>query len=184
MPRPSALVAILLPCALACAGCGSDPAPAAPAKAVRLELTAPADTAVVDSDTVTVTGRVSPAASAVQVMGEDVDAAGGTFSTRVDLEPGANLVDVAATAPGRRPALTALRVVRRMPVEIPDLEGEAVDAATERLESLGLRVETEEGGGLLDRLLPGEPGVCRSDPGAGDRVRPGTTVTLEVAKGC
>jgi hypothetical protein len=184
MPRLLALVALLLPCALASAGCGGGAAPAAPAKAVRLELTAPADGAVVDSGKVTVKGRVSPAAASVQVLGEDADAGGGTFSAQIDLEPGANLIDVAATAPGRRPALTAVRVVRRMPVEIPDLDGEAVDAATERLEALALRVETKERGGLLDRLLPGELGVCGSDPAAGDRVRPGSTVTLEVAKGC
>lgn len=184
MPRPDALAALLLVCALAGAGCGGDPGPAAPAKAVRVELTAPSDAAVVDSETVTVAGRVSPAASTVRVMGEDVGASGGTFSTEIELEPGANLVDVAATAPGRRPALTALRVVRRMPVEIPDLDGEAVDAATERLQTLGLRVQTRDGGGLLDGLLPGEPRVCRTDPEAGERVRVGTTVTLETGKGC
>ena len=184
MPRPSALVALLLPCALVCVACGGDQAPSAPARAVRLELTAPADAAVVDGDAVTVRGRVSPASSTVQVMGEDVDAGQGTFAVRIELEPGANIVDVAASAPGRRPVTTAVRVVRRMPVEIPDLRGEAVDGATERLQALGLRVDTKEGGGLLDRLLPGEPRVCRSDPGAGERVRPGTTVTIEVGKGC
>jgi hypothetical protein len=184
MPRPPALAALLLVCALGSAACGGDPAPRAPAKAVLLELTAPQDAAVVDSETVTIAGRVSPAASSVRVLGEDVGASGGTFSTTIDLDPGANVVDVAATAPGRRPALTAVRVVRRMPVEIPDLQGEAVDAATERLEALALRVETREGGGLIDRLLPGEPKVCRTDPQAGEKVRVRTTVTLETGKGC
>jgi hypothetical protein len=127
---------------------------------------------------------VTPAASDVQVLGRRVDVSGGRFATEVALEEGANLVDVAASAAGRRPASTAVRIVRVTPVEIPELEGESASDAVERLEDLGLEVETRRGGGILDDLLPGGLDVCRLDPPAGTEVRPGSTVTVEAARSC
>jgi PASTA domain/Glucodextranase, domain B len=180
--RVLALPLVLLPFALA--GCGGDERPATPRRAVQLSVTAPGDATTVEGDSVELRGRVVPATATVVVLGREVDVAGGSFSTPVSLEEGANLIDVAASAPGRRPASTALRVVREVPVEVPDVEGDDPEAAVEALEGLGLEVQVRRGGGLLDSLLPGDVGVCATDPEAGTRVRPGSTVTVEVAKVC
>jgi Glucodextranase, domain B/PASTA domain len=176
------LLSILPACALA--GCGGDDRPATPLRAVQLSLTSPADAGTVEGDAVEVTGRVVPAASSVRVLGHDVDVTAGSFTTEVSLDEGANLIDVSASAPGRRPVSTALRVVREVPVEVPDLRGDDPEEAVETLEGLGLEAELRSGGGLLEDLLPGELAVCGSDPEDGTCVRPGTTVTLEVAKVC
>ena len=178
MRRAGLLVALLL-----VAGCGDD-SPSPPPRPVELVVHAPSDGGTVEGEQVEVRGRVMPAASEVQVRGRTVDVDGGTFATRVALDEGANLVDVAASAPGRRPASTAVRVVRISPVEIPDLEGENAEDAVEQLEDLRLEVETRRGGGLLDDLLPGGLDVCALDPPPGTKVRPGTTVTIEVARSC
>jgi hypothetical protein len=177
---------LLLPSLLACAlaGCGGDDRPSAPLRAVQLSLASPADAGTVEGDAVEVTGRVVPARSSVRILGRDVDVTAGSFTTEVVLDEGANLIDVTASAPGRRPVSTALRVVREVPVEVPDLRGDDPEEAVETLEGLGLDAEVRRGGGLLDDLLPGEVAVCESDPEDGTRVRPGTTVTLEVAKVC
>ena len=163
--------------------CGEDEPDPVPPR-VRLAVTAPADAAVVDSDAVTVSGRVAPGGAEVRVLGKPVAPSGGRFSTEVPLEPGANVIDVSASAGGYRPDVAAIRVVRRMPVEIPAVEGEPADTAVDRLQSLGLRVEVQRGGGILDDLLGGELRVCGTDPEEGETVRPGTTVTVEVSKGC
>lgn len=170
---------------LGLAACG-DEEPAAPKvlPAVRLDVTGPDDAATVDGDAVQVSGTVSPPGAAVTVLGRDVPVSGGSFATEVALEKGANLIDVAAVAAGRRPVTTAVRVVREVPVTVPDVAGDDLESASERLEALGLQVETEKGGGLFDDLLPGETGVCSSTPGAGTEVKPGSTVTLRVARVC
>jgi hypothetical protein len=165
------------------AGCGDD-APPAPPRAVALEVLAPADAATVDAESVEVRGRVRPAGAAVQVLGHSADVSAGTFTASVPLNEGANVIDVAASAPGRRPASTAVRVVREVPVEVPALEGESADGAIKQLRALRLEVDRRRGGGLLDDLLPGEPSVCSLDPPAGTPVKPGSTVTVEVARHC
>jgi hypothetical protein len=181
--RPAALLCILL-LALASSGCGGDEPAPAPDGAVALELSTPADAAVVEGEEVEITGRVVPAAARVEVLGREAEVDRGRFRARVGLEEGANVIDVAASAAGRRPASTALRVVREVPIVVPDVEGDGQAEAVERIEGLGLRAELTRGGGLLDGLLPGEAAVCATDPGPGTRVRAGTTVTLEVAKAC
>ena len=164
-------------------GCGGDE-PTPPPRPVQLQVLAPADGGTVEDERVEVRGRVRPAASEVRVGGRPVDVAGGRFATEVELDEGANLVDVAASAPGRRPASTAIRVLRVSPVEIPDLEGVGAEEAIEQLEDLRLKVETRRGGGLLDDLLPGGLAVCAVDPPPGTEVRRGSTVTIEVARSC
>jgi hypothetical protein len=165
------------------AGCGDD-APSPPPPRVQLEVLAPADGRTVEDDSVEVRGRVTPAASEVQVRGQAVDVSGGTFVTQVALDEGANLIDVSASAARRRPTSTAVRVVRVSPVEIPDLVGEDAEEAIEQLEDLRLEVETRRGGGLLDDLLPGGLNVCAIDPAPGTEVRRGSTITVEVARSC
>ena len=94
------------------------------------------------------------------------------------------MIDVIATARGREPALTAVRVTREVPVEVPDLARMDVEEAQERVADVGLKLDVEEDGGLIEDILPGEPGVCDQEPAAGSEVRRGTTVRVVVAKSC
>jgi beta-lactam-binding protein with PASTA domain len=108
----------------------------------------------------------------------------GSFRASVPLEPGANVIDVMATAGEREPALAAVRVVREVPVEVPDLDGLQAEAAQEAVDGAGLELAAERGGGLLDDILPGEPAVCEQDPEPDTLVRPGSVVRVRVAKNC
>ena len=99
MRRP--LPALLAVLATTSFGCGGEPAPP-PRPPVALALTAPADASTTRESTVVVSGRVSPATARVIVLGEPVTVSGGGFSTSVDLREGANVIDVGASAPGRR----------------------------------------------------------------------------------
>ena len=179
--RTGALVLVLA--ALAATGCGGDERPRVLGQ-VRLQVLSPPDAAVVEGDEVTLRGRVSPAAAEVKVRGEAAAVRAGAWTADVELDPGANVIDVSASARARRPAVAAIRVVRQVPVEIPDVENDDPQKAAQRLEALGLRVEVTRGGGLLDELLPASLGVCSIDPKPGTEVRVGTTVTLDVAKVC
>lgn len=172
--------------AAAAAGCGGDDNERAQRALVPVELdvTTPGDTAIVQTDTVQVRGTVEPAGASVRVLGEPADVSGGTWSTEIPLNPGANVIDVIATARGRGAAMTAFRVTRELPVEVPDLDGLAVPEVEEQLADAGLTAEVEERGGLFDDLLPGEPVVCEQDPEPGTEVRRGTTVRVEVSRGC
>jgi hypothetical protein len=181
------LLLVWLP-ALLLGGCGGgdrEPQAARALEPVVLEVLGPADQAVVHGEAVEVHGTVSPAGSTVRVLGEPAEVSGGgSFTASVELEPGTNVIDVIASARGREPAMTALRVTREMPVVVPDVDGDSVEEAQERLDALGLEVEVERGGGLFDDLLPGDPAVCRQSPAAGTEVRRGTTVQVEVSRGC
>ena len=174
--------AALAPARAACAG---GDAPREPSlRPVRLEVTAPADAAIVRGGTLDVRGRVSPAGAKVRVLGRPAQVSGGAFTAVVSLEHGRNIVDVAATARGRRTALAAFRVTRDERVAVPDLAGVAAGEIKRELEPLGLRVEVRRGGGLLDRLLSGDPVVCEQEPAAGTRVSRGRTVRVLIARSC
>jgi len=173
--------------AAAVAGCGSDKQPRAqrPAAVVDLEVTSPADMSTVRAETVEVRGTVKPAGAAVLVAGQRAPVSGGgTFTATVPLEPGANVIDVMASAGGRVPATIAFRVNREVPVTVPDLGGKSVADVEKALDPLGLAVHVEKGGGLIEELLPGEPAVCEQQPEAGAQVRRGTRVTVVVSKSC
>jgi Glucodextranase, domain B/PASTA domain len=176
-------------CAAAATGCGGsgDNSKRAqrPAPAVELKVTEPADMTTVRSETVTVKGTVTPAGAAVLVVGQKAPVSGGgSFTATVPLEPGANVIDVMATAAGRTPALTAFRVTRELPVTVPDLGGKTVADVEKALAGLGLKPDVEKGGGLIEDLLPGDPAVCEQDPSAGTQVRRGTSVHVVVSKSC
>jgi hypothetical protein len=177
---------LIVACLATAAGCGGDDNERAqrPQLPVRLDVTRPADMAVVQSDTVEVQGTVEPAGAQVRVMGERADVSGGTFRSQVSLEPGANVIDVIATARGRGTAMTAFRVTRELPVKVPDLDGLEVQQVEEKLSEAGLRPQIDVRGGLIEELLPGEPAVCEQDPEPGTEVRRGTTVRVEVSKSC
>jgi hypothetical protein len=184
MPMRTLTLAAMAAIGLVAAGCGDDPEPPRDEPTVRLTLTGPADAVVTRSGKVEVSGSVKPAAAAVRVLGRDVGVEGGEFRTEVELEPGANLIDVAASANGRRPDFAALRVVFEARVALPDVVGRDADTAQEELEALGLEVGAEDAGGLLDPILPGDPKVCEMQPEAATQVLPGSAVTLRVARDC
>ena len=115
----------------------------------------PNDLAVVETDAVEVQGTVEPAGAQVRVMGERAEVSGGTFRAKVALEPGPNVIDVIATARGRGTAMTAFRVTRELPVEVPDLDGLQVQEAEDALAEAGLGARVDERGGLIEELLPG-----------------------------
>jgi hypothetical protein len=178
---------LVLAClAAAAAGCGGDDGQRGQQALVPVELdvSSPADMAVVRTETVDVRGTVEPAGATVRVLGRLAEVSRGTFTAQVSLEPGANVIDVMATARGRGPALAAFRVTRELPVEVPDLDGLEVPEAEERVADVGLELRVTEGGGLFDDLLPGELGVCEQDPEAGAEVRRGTVVDVEVRRSC
>jgi hypothetical protein len=186
------LARVVTPLIAACAAAslnscgGSDPSSQA-ARAlpqVHVRVTAPGDTLTTRRTTVTVRGSVDPPGAAVRVLGHSAEVVGAAFSIQVDLQPGANVIDVSATAPRRDPALTAFRVTREMPVTVPDLSGLAPDEARRQVEALGLAYDETEGGGLFESLLPGTPGVCEQDPSPGDDAMRGTTVRVIVSKRC
>ena len=176
----AACAAALIP---GCGGGGGD-APPAPRERVRLQVSAPADGALVRGGTVDVRGSVSPASADVAVLGRPALVTGGRFTVVVPLRPGVNIVDVAATAARRRPAFAALRVTRDVLVTVPDLEGVVEDDVQARLEPFGLKAEVERDGDILDVLRPGDRAVCVQDPEPGARVRRGRTVRVVVSKRC
>jgi PASTA domain/Glucodextranase, domain B len=165
-------------------GWGGGGSPAAPRERVRLQVSAPADGALVRSGTVDVRGSVSPASADVIVLGRPALVSGGRFTVVVPLAPGVNVVDVAATAGRRRPAFAALRITRDVLVTVPDLDGVVEDDITARLQPLGLKADVQREGGILDVLRPGARAVCAQDPEGGTRVRRGSTLRIVVAKGC
>lgn len=170
-------------CVVAFGGCGGGNA-SAPAKPVRLSLDAPRDTAVVQSDSITVRGSVSPASAQVRVRGERAEVSGGQFRARVALELGTNVIDVMASASRNSPAFTAVRVTRQETVRIPDLAGVSADEARAQLDDLGLRAKIKRKGGIIEELVPRTARVCGTSPGSGESVVRGTTVEVRVGKLC
>jgi hypothetical protein len=175
--------ACLAAAAAGCGGDGEERAQRAP-RPVALAVTAPNDNSVVRSEMVEVRGTVEPTGATVIVLGTKAEVSGGTFTSEVALEPGANVIDVMATARGRGTAMTAVRVTRELPVHVPDLDGLEVAEAQDKVGEVGLELEVTESGGLLDELLPGEPAVCEQTPSAGEEVRRGTAVHVEVSRSC
>ncbi len=176
---------ILIAAVLLLAGCGGDdPTPQRPKPPVKLSVSSPGDTALVLGSTVRVSGSVSPTTARVQVQGKRAQVSGGRFTSEVPLEPGPNVIDVAATAANRSAALTAFRVTREQRVAVPDLVGAGVDDAERMTQRRGLTLESQRGGGFLDPLVPKGLGVCEQEPSAGSRVRRGSTVRVVVARAC
>jgi hypothetical protein len=166
-------------------GCGGENRTAEkPKPPVQLRVSSPSDTALVLGSTVRVSGSVSPSTAQVQVQGRRAQVSGGRFSSEVALEPGPNVIDVAATARNHAAALTAFRVTREQRVTVPDLAGADVDDAERRIERRGLNLERKRGGGFLDSLVPKGLGVCEQEPAAGSEVRRGSTVRVVVARAC
>jgi len=69
-------------------------------------------------------------------------------------------------------------------VPVPDLVGLSVDDARKQLQGLGLKADVQRDDSIFDRLLPGAPQVCSTDPQPGARVDRGETVRLIAARSC
>jgi hypothetical protein len=165
----------------ACGGAASHSSRPAP---VRLTLSEPVDQATVHTESVELHGAVHPRTASVEVRGTKAPVRSGAFSASVPLEPGVNVIDVLASAPGARPALTAIRVRRQVVVTVPDLAGASPSDAESRLDDLGLAGKAHYTGGLFDDLVPDDPVVCATDPKAGEHAHVGSTVTLLTARLC
>ena len=157
---------LLLAAGLALGACGDTPRPATEPR-VKLKLEAPDNGGSILAARVSVRGIVTPADAAVRVAGEDAEVSDGAFTAQVALQPGGNVIDVTATAAGRRPATDALRVVRDMRVAVPKLVGRTPEDAAAALRAAGLTAIEERGGSWIDRLLPGGIEVCATRPEAG-----------------
>jgi Glucodextranase, domain B/PASTA domain len=168
---------------LVLAGCGADRQPATTPR-VQLKLAVPGDGRSLRADSVAVSGTVYPSGAAVTVAGEQAKVAGGTFTATIALAPGGNVIDVTATAPGRRPAADAVRVIRDMRVELPALVGHERNEAFSQLQGLGLKPQEKRDDTWLDRLIPGTDTVCATTPPASTLVQRGAKVTVEVARHC
>ena len=151
---------------------------------MQLEVESPGDMELLHDPSVEVRGKVSPAGTAVSVGGRRVAVDGGRFSATVSLAPGTNVVDVLAGRRGSRAAMVALRVRRQVDVRVPDLTGVTPPEAEDALDALGLESEFSDVGGIIDFLLPDDARVCETDPSAGTRVPPGTTVSVQIARSC
>jgi beta-lactam-binding protein with PASTA domain len=173
-------VALSAAAVTACGGGGARPAPSP----VRLTVVAPADLTTVHDDHVDVQGTVRPSSATVEVEGKRAPVAAGAFRATVSLAAGTNVIDVVASAGRARPALTAIRVRRQISVPVPDLVGLSVDDARSQLRDLGLKADVQRQDGIFDRILPGAPQVCATDPTAGTQVNPGGTVQLLAARAC
>ena len=175
---------LLLIAGILIAGCGADTPPPKPQKPVRLSVSAPSDTAIVQSATTQVSGTVSPPGARVKVQGHLAQVSGNSFTSTVNLAQGPNVIDVAATARGRETALTAFRITRDERVAVPELVGLALDDAQQQADQRDLKLSAERGGGFLDPLVPRGIHVCDQSPAPGKQVRRGTTVKLLVARSC
>jgi hypothetical protein len=176
---------LLLPAlaATTIAGCGDDPRPP-PRPPVQLSLAAPRDTGTTREATVLVSGSVVPSTARVIVLGERVAVSGGAFSTSVDLREGSNVIDVGASAPGRRAVWRALRVTRHSLIRMPVLAGEEEDAAKSALADLGLDVRVTNDDDLLDAFRGGPHIVCATSPEAGAELKAGDEVEIVVSRTC
>jgi hypothetical protein len=152
---------------------------------VELKLDVPVDGGTVrGTDHVAVRGTVTPADAAVRVAGQSANVDSGAFSADVGLTPGANVIDITATAPGRRPATDALRVQRDIRVAMPNVVGSDLDAALVQVRTRGLTPAEKRGGSWLDRLFGGAVKVCATQPPAGSLVAPRSRVTIETKREC
>jgi hypothetical protein len=175
-------VIFMLTAGLLLSACGETPRPATEPR-VKLKLEAPDDGGTTRAGHVAIRGSVTPADAAVQVMGVEAQVSAGEFTADVDLQPGGNVIDITASSPGRRPATDALRFVRDMRVDVPNVLFKSPEDATDALKAIGLVAVVEEDGNWLDRLL-GNPQVCVTRPPAGSPVEKGTKVTLQTARSC
>src|SRR4030095_3200898 len=99
------LVAAGRPAVAGGGGADDDKRAQRPPAAVDLTVSSPSDMATVRAESVEVRGTGARASAAVRVLGRRAAVSGGgTFKAKASLEPGANVIDVMATASARGPA--------------------------------------------------------------------------------
>lgn len=152
---------------------------------MRLDVRSPADGIRVPNSSITVTGTVSPPRAAVLVLGRPAAVQrDGSFSARVSLSAGVNLIDVLASLPHASGAMTALRVERYVLVAVPQVVGLSPRAAAAAVRAAGLVPKLQPGGNPLSFLAPLPNQVCSASPPPGVEVSPGSTVTLVTSNLC
>jgi hypothetical protein len=152
---------------------------------VKLRVSAPADDSRSAAGTATISGFVSPPTARVLVTGRAVKSnSAGAFTAAIPLVLGTNLIDVIASAPYARPAMTTVRVIRYVLITVPDVTGESPAKAAASIRGTGLRAELQGDGNPFSFLLPLPQQVCGQSPAGGTRVQPGTTVSLHIGKVC
>ena len=152
---------------------------------VRLELRSPADGTRVTSSSITVSGSVSPARAEVRVVGKPASVQpDGSFSARVSLRAGVNLIDVLASLPRASGATSALRIERYVLVAVPQVTGDNPNSAEAALRAVGLVPRVQSADDPVESLLPLPDQVCSVSPQPQTQVSPGSTVTLSTAKLC
>jgi hypothetical protein len=176
------LILLLTAAGLTLSACGETPPPANPPR-VKLKLETPNSGGSTRATHIAISGTVTPADAAVQVMGAEADVSAGEFTVDVRLQPGGNVIDITASSPGRRPATDAVRFVRDMRVDVPDVVGRLPDDAVTAIKAAQLAVTVEDEDSWLDRLL-GAPQVCATDPPAGTAVARGTKVLVQTSRAC
>ena len=67
---------------------------------------------------------------------------------------------------------------------MPDVVGVLAADVKDRLTAAGLKTKVDDQDGIFERLLPGDPVVCATDPSAGDEVDPGTVVRVLISRRC
>jgi beta-lactam-binding protein with PASTA domain len=108
----------------------------------------------------------------------------GSFSARVSLRAGVNLIDVLASLPHASGATSALRVERYVLVGVPQVLGDSPNSAEAALRAAGLVPRVQSADDPVESLLPLPDQVCSVSPQPQTQVSPGSTVTLSTAKLC
>jgi beta-lactam-binding protein with PASTA domain len=110
------------------------------------------------------------------VLSPDQDA-----DTRTVTVPPPRAAQPTATTPASRPPPTATTPTTTTPtvrtVPVPDVSGEQLDVARERVEAAGLAVEVT-GGGAFGVIEESNWVVASQSPPAGEAIAPGDIVTL------
>jgi hypothetical protein len=166
-------------CTAALAGCGTH-SPTTIGQ-IRLKVNSPS---TVHTASATISGTVSPSGATVLVLGHTVTLHRGSFTTQVSLVPGTNIIDVLAGGARERDAMSAVRVFRQVYVSVPDLSGDSPDDASQQLHALGLVADVSKDDPFFSFLIPGSDSVCGTEPAAGAKLAPGSTVKVTVSKTC
>ena len=136
------------------------------------------------ADRVEVRGTVTPGDASVRVAGEDAQVSGGEFIAEVELQPGGNVIDVTATAPGRRPATEAVRVRARHARAVPTSSARTSSKAIETLKAAGLDAPRSAAAAGSTACCRATISVCAISPAGGTLVEQGTRVVLQTAREC
>jgi hypothetical protein len=103
---------------MAVGGCGSTSTTVSTTVAsnsgiVSVVVSAPTSGSVINADSVTVRGTVTPANAAVMVQGRAAAVGNGIFSANANLHAGKTTIDVIGSAPGAAPGSTSITITRQ-----------------------------------------------------------------------